>query len=459
MAEKIKEFFNGVVHPKTQADVITNEATKQAFIKNMWVNNPAGVNSFDILVDGNKFYSDVTIASGETVKFENENMVLKPTSILSFKNLIDLFSTALGKTQLSTTAVGCRALIAPLPNGNIFLVTSDASFNSWSFMITPDGKVIKEAKVSAIVMYEMANCPGALLLNSGKTEAILYHKAASGYPAHAHVSLDLSGFTDWTAMGGLNSSNWPFYDAVTSDNGDGYHFVALHSESTSTEGLFQWHDNETGQNQGGGYLIGYRDHHNLSAMSNGNVVLANRHITTHVGYFNIFESKVSLSTATISEIQFDNNVSYPFPVNLDNGTFGIIFLDLDNNSEPTFIIYNNDGTLNTPAKVMFERGTSIITKPQAFVMATGKLLFSFIDMEGSAWILRLKKLNPDGTLDEDFGELVRGVGNFKGDAADLKYVKETGKLYLGYSYNYPYIHTYQVGEPITVKIDGVEVDV
>jgi len=89
MAEQIKEFYRGTKKScNTNQDivVVNNDATTTALVKNIWIENPDRDNSFAVKVGNTVIYENTAIASGETVKLENENMVISKSGSLTVSN-------------------------------------------------------------------------------------------------------------------------------------------------------------------------------------------------------------------------------------------------------------------------------------------------------------------------------------------------------------------------------------
>jgi len=81
-AERIKEFFNGkVIKEKT----VIHTGDKKLLVKNILINNNISnnKNKFNIYVNSNKIYSKVNVDTNQTIKFENENLVLENDSDLT----------------------------------------------------------------------------------------------------------------------------------------------------------------------------------------------------------------------------------------------------------------------------------------------------------------------------------------------------------------------------------------
>jgi len=86
MAEKLKEFFNAEIPAGQTANVVTTPDDKINYVKNIWVRGQGTDKTVDIEVGGNTVYSQVSVVTDETVKFENEGLIVPAGSAVSLKN-------------------------------------------------------------------------------------------------------------------------------------------------------------------------------------------------------------------------------------------------------------------------------------------------------------------------------------------------------------------------------------
>jgi len=353
MADTVKNFFNSTVAEASASNLVNNDASTQALVKNIKVCNTTGAaNTFDVDLDGVKQFSQVPIANNETVLLENVNSLVDVSKALTLTNNAPVFAKAINvNTGINVVFVA----IKQLSNGDIFVVYYNQSASNQLYYAVYDSAGV-EIQASTLVAATTSNY---LSITESSTNVNIGWYNGNGFPqetyiskftytspttrqiaAAAHYSNRIESFgVDSTAIAYFtqySSGNVPYYYIGYAGSGTLAPLPAGTGHNTNSPSLALLSD--------GNMLFNWRN-----ASSNGD------------GWFVSYQSNGTIAVAATKWFTGSANsgVNIISTKGLSNGTFAVLYHDQVDSSLRKIALFSNTDFSAVGSPITITGGTTI----------------------------------------------------------------------------------------------------
>lgn len=380
MAETIKNFFNAAVVFNSSATLINNNSTTKALAKTINICNQGAANTFDIKLDGVTIYDDVAIAAKETIKLENENLVVPESKALTIKN--NLLTSYPSSLALVIAQNPLYTAVHVTQEGNYFVLFQNDSVSSYPYyaVFSAQGDILK-------TFTQLVGSAAGTKLRVAETDSYVHIFRPDGA---GFVSASVVKKADWTVSNAGSSIHAVAfsYPAICRFVGNNSNYVIMFYTyastlylSTTNSGTIFSVPSATAET--GGPLSYIR----ATGLTDGNAIVCYRNGTGlgKMQKWSVGGSPVGTTT------QFSVSVVDIFGVvGLSNGTFAIVYRDSGNSNYPTLAIFNDDLTVAVAAFTIRNANTMGMGDNQSnnylFTDSDNNIYVVFVDTaNGNKW--------------------------------------------------------------------------